>query len=369
MQIARPAIIPVVCVVCLVVGTYLVLEADKRWERERLGLPFELKDNIETEPKSQDDGFSPRNTQRISRENKKVDDPTPTPEKPVPETTEKELSNGELSSESARFIPKKTSTKPSFAKPTTVPAEASRIIEENGIAQKPIQSTAIPVGKMSRKADSPIPEDPKSNQTAEIALDALSLDRATNSIVSFSRADGSFLGCGVIVSTFENGFDVLSANHLFSTLEPFSIATFDRDSRTGALVPRTHRSAKILKQSSAMDLAIVRVHTLIVPKEMLRLAESGTVTAETNLKGWAVYCDEKKIPQSEAVTIASRQTARRNKESPLVSYWKIERPSAPGLSGSALIDPRGHLIGIASGNSNGIAYYCDENELAKFLKE
>jgi S1-C subfamily serine protease len=43
------------------------------------------------------------------------------------------------------------------------------------------------------------------------------------------------------------------------------------------------------------------------------------------------------------------------------------RPSEHGTSGSGLVNSFGELIGIASGNSSGMAFYSDEIEIRKFL--
>jgi hypothetical protein len=124
-----------------------------------------------------------------------------------------------------------------------------------------------------------------------------------------------------------------------------------------------------MKRSVAMDLALVRVQSVIVPVYTASLAELGTPKTPADFSGWAVYCDGAGAPTSNKVSKAEKTTARRTKDAELIDYWKIERESVRGASGSGLFDDQGQLVGIASGNSRGFACYCHANLIAKFLKD
>ena len=77
-------------------------------------------------------------------------------------------------------------------------------------------------------------------------------------------------------------------------------------------------------------------------------------------------CEGTGAPGSNKISKAET-TTRRTKDSELIDYRNIERESVRGASGSALFDEQGQLVGIASGNSRGFAFYCHANGIAKFL--
>ena len=118
-----------------------------------------------------------------------------------------------------------------------------------------------------------------------------------------------------------------------------------------------------------MDLALVHVKSVIVPLNTASLADLASTNSMPELSGWAVFCDGKLDPVSTKISRAEKTTARRSKESESIEYWKIAKESVRGASGSGLFDDQGQLVGIASGNSRGFAYYCHANGIAKFLKE
>lgn len=311
MHFLRSLLIPLACILCLVLAWYLMNDADPRFERERVGRVIELP--------SENAGDLPSGgrAQMVSG------DPSPS-ELPVAEPHER--SSGPSQSPGNRSVGKVDST-------------------SDSIVSKPVAT------------DSPS------------TLLPLLLNRASQSTVRFDRKDGSLLGCGVIVSTSIHGFDVLTANHLFAETELFSITTFDRNSVEGAFSTRSHDSVRVIKRSDAMDLALVRVRSVIVPVYTASLAELGKPKAQPDFSGWAVYCEGAAVPTSNKVSRAEKTTARRTKDAELIDYWKIERESIRGASGSGLFDDQGQLVGIASGNSRGFAYYSHANGIAKFLKD
>ncbi len=71
----------------------------------------------------------------------------------------------------------------------------------------------------------------------------------------------------------------------------------------------------------------------------------------------------------ERLRVVEHLTARRSQRDEPVAFWRIEREINPGMSGGPMFDSRGRLLGIASGNSSGSAYYVDINEVRQFLRD
>ena len=333
MRFLRSLLIPLACILCLILSWYLMNDADQRFERERVGHAIELPSG------NAEDLFTEDQAQLVS------EDPSP---------SEMPVEPAEADESSQCDVP-----------PTPGNPVGNRKTSDSETL--PNHLLAIPVGKVDTTAES--------SASQPVALDSPStllpipLHRASQSTVRFDRKDGSLLGCGVIVSTSNHGFDVLTANHLFAETEQFSITTFDRDSVEGAFSKRSYDSVRVMKRSVAMDLALVRVQSVIVPVYAASLAELGTPKTPADFSGWAVYCEGAGAPTSNKVSKAEKTTARRTKDAELIDYWKIERESVRGASGSGLFDDQGQLVGIASGNSRGFACYCHANLIAKFLKD
>ena len=375
MHILRNLLIPLACILCLVLAWYLMNDADSRFERERVGRVIELpSENAADLP-------SGGRAQMVSG------DPSPS-KMPVEPAESDESSERDMlpSSENGKSLKKPPAMQPPAMQPpamqpaseesTSSPMHSvaseqsinSSTSEPNERSSGPSQSPGNrSVGKVDSTSDS-IVSKPVATDSPSTLLPLL-LNRASQSTVRFDRKDGSLLGCGVIVSTSIHGFDVLTANHLFAENELFSITTFDRDSVEGAFSTRSHDSAQVIKRSAAMDLALVRVRSVIVPVYTASLAELGKPEALPDFSGWAVYCEGAGAPTSNKVSRAEKTTARRTKDAELTDYWKIERESIHGASGSGLFDDQGQLVGIASGNSRGFAYYSHANGIAKFLKD
>jgi len=389
MYILRSLLIPLACILCLILAWYLMNDADSRFERERVGRVIELPSENAGDLRSGD------RAQMVSGDPSLPEmpvDPSKPEERAEPaESDESSERDVPPSSKNGKSLKKPSAMQPSAIQPSAMQPSAMQPASEestsspmqsvsseqsiNSSTSEPHERSSGPsqspgnrsVGKVDSTSDS-IVSKPVATDSPSTLLPLL-LNRASQSTVRFDRKDGSLLGCGVIVSTSIHGFDVLTANHLFSENELFSITTFDRDSVEGAFSTRSHDSAQVIKRSAAMDLALVRVRSVIVPVYTASLAEPGKPEALPDFSGWVVYCEGAGAPTSNKVSRAEKTTARRTKDAELTDYWKIERESIHGASGSGLFDDQGQLVGIASGNSRGFAYYSHANGIAKFLKD
>ncbi len=392
MHFLRSLLIPLACVLCLSLAWYLMNDADQRFERERVGRAIELPNGNEADLSSDDQGAlasgdpppsktpanplepatageSSKYDMSPSSENGKATD-KPSAMLPVSEEDHSSPMLSVLSEQSVNSLKSEPKSEPLEAASGPLQSTGNLSVGKSKLSNSgtlPIHLLAVPAGNVEQTSD-PIASKPIASDSPSSLLPIL-LNRASQSTVRFDRKDGSLLGCGVIVSTSIHGFDVLTANHLFAETELFSITTFDRDSVEGAFYTRTYDSVRVMKRSAAMDLALVRVQSVIVPGYTASLAELGTPKTPAEFSGWAVYCDGAGAPTWNKVSKAEKTTARRTKDSEMIDYWKIERESVRGASGSGLFDDQGQLVGIASGNSRGFAYYCHANGIAKFLKD
>lgn len=185
------------------------------------------------------------------------------------------------------------------------------------------------------------------------------------SFVRVKHARDGNVGCGVIVSTSRTGFDVITADHVIAEYDDYFLVAEPRESEPKR--PREYRSCKTLLHDQVLDLAYVRVTAAEADVESLPLADGMDTLSSQTVDAWKIFFSDGGGVEIEKVTVGPRLMARRSASSPAVSYWKLDRPLAPGLSGSALIGPQGALMGIACGNSENVGYYCDEHELRKFF--
>jgi len=191
--------------------------------------------------------------------------------------------------------------------------------------------------------------------------------RMIGSAVRLAHPLKGHFGCGVVVSISRTGFDVVTADHVIPTLDTFSLICFRRDELTGKLSEHAYPSFEVVSRDADTDLAYLRVSSALSPAHSLPLASTASLRNSTAFKVWVVrWMATNSIDVQPAKTVA-RQVARRSKKDQPVSFWQLNRAVEPGMSGSALMDDRGKLIGIASGNSGNAAFFCDEQEIGKFF--
>ncbi|WP_167547027.1 S1 family peptidase [Stieleria maiorica] len=195
---------------------------------------------------------------------------------------------------------------------------------------------------------------------------------AQGSAVQIRDSLGELVGSGVVVSIAARSFDVLTAFHVIEGRDRFGVDAFI-ESRTDSLGPThsfdayvRHWGVVVIDTDRENDLAYLRVASLNRPREVVFLAAE-PVDAPPPPAAWVIDSTELGPPDVQKVDGLMLETAKRPQEGRSVQMWRIDQQSKPGMSGSALLNAQGRLIGLASGNNGGDAYYCGLNKLRDFV--
>jgi len=178
-------------------------------------------------------------------------------------------------------------------------------------------------------------------------------------------------GAGVVVSSSREGFEVLTACHVVKGKDDLKVVAFRQ---FGSELERCeYRSVSVLSCDEDSDLAKIFVETSESPAPIARFAPESIKKSrkipEGGLAVWGLGWTEGGRPVPKSSKITTRRSAQREMGRRAVGYWVIDSPSAPGMSGGPLLDLNGYLVGIASGNSGGNAYYLDEFEISRYIHE
>jgi len=186
--------------------------------------------------------------------------------------------------------------------------------------------------------------------------------------VQISDRDSGSQGTGVVLDVSENGFEVLTACHVVNGASAISVFAFEQKAKQW--VRREYRTVELVRCDEDSDLATISVRTPISHLSAPPLEIFSKPTEENFLENerpvWTVSWTDDGKPVANERKIADRRMAQRTAGARPVSYWVLTSSSEPGMSGGPLLSIRGELIGIASGNSGGNAFYIDKSEILRF---
>jgi hypothetical protein len=176
-------------------------------------------------------------------------------------------------------------------------------------------------------------------------------------------------GSGVIVAVTREGFEVLTACHVVNGKNKLTVVAFYE---IGGETERfEYRNVSILNCDKNSDLARLLVVTSDPPKRFVRImqtpAEPISPVVDNGLAAWGLSWSDNGTPVPKPCRVKSHVTAQRVPGGRPIGYWVLNEPSVPGMSGGPLLNQDGFLIGIASGNSSGAAYYLDEFEISLLM--
>ena len=181
---------------------------------------------------------------------------------------------------------------------------------------------------------------------------------------AFGTTKDSTRGMGIVldVDVGTDSFDVLSADHVIEGLDMITVEWLLADEASGTL--STIRStATPVRRDRDLDLCLLRVFSSVLPEDSFTLMDH----ADLDMKvGLAVDGTDDQF-QVSPVSLLKTKTAKRATGVRAIKYWVAESPLKLGMSGGALTDDDGRLIGIASGNSDRFGYYVHIENVFDFL--
>lgn len=220
-----------------------------------------------------------------------------------------------------------------------------------------------------RHVDSTSPSKNASANDAKGELESAELSRRLlGATVRFEIPLFGHLGFGIVVATSRTGFDVITADHVVASEEHYAIisATENSHDKSVNITEHENHTYNVVKRDPNADLAYIRVTTTTPPIHYIPLVGSIDRQDAKNFRVWLANRVNSKFIMEKAVVVG-RRIAKRSNDAEAVFYWELDRKIDHGMSGGAMIDEQGRLIGIASGNSQSNAYYSDESELKKFF--
>jgi S1-C subfamily serine protease len=159
---------------------------------------------------------------------------------------------------------------------------------------------------------------------------------------------------------------VLTADHVVRGADELTVCTFS--ARSYPKPEHVCRSARVLARDEAADLALLRMPAAEAPPGWLRVCPPSAVPARTGFAALGVGCTADDPPTCRSETVRGRRKVRKPSVDGSAWYWETGQAPAKGRSGGPLLDPRGYLIGVCSGASEGKGYYSHPEEIHRFLK-
>jgi S1-C subfamily serine protease len=175
-------------------------------------------------------------------------------------------------------------------------------------------------------------------------------------------------GSGVIVGRKGRFAYVLTAAHIVGKASRLKVATFSM-----ASYPRpqdVYATAEVLAVSGDIrDLALLRVPVGHDKVGKLVLCPRTLVPEQADFPALTVGCSAGAAPTCQVEKVLARKRIKRDAKAGTGLFWEVGREYQQGRSGGALIDARGHVLGILSGTSEGRSYFCHAEEIRAFLNK
>jgi S1-C subfamily serine protease len=175
-------------------------------------------------------------------------------------------------------------------------------------------------------------------------------------------------GSGVIVGVQGPFVYVLTAGHNVRAGKEFEVAAFAPDTYPK---PKQVSQVVVVKAESqgVKDLALLRVEMtekVAAPLQFRPKPRDIGIAAKTGLTVLTVGCDDGaptcRIETVDKATLFSREAGGEKGK-----LWEVSRAQAEGRSGGPMLDKKGRIIGICSGNNGARGYFCHIQEIETFL--
>lgn len=201
-------------------------------------------------------------------------------------------------------------------------------------------------------------------------------ERIAAASVRVETVDADGEGCGVIVAIQPSSYDVLTAAHVIEGGQRFLITVFEEMPDSLIRSTRQDRSVSVVNVDSDRDLALLRVFGPnsfeFKPATVPSNVGASSVLLDSNrmpISGWIVDCLNSDWPSVRSGEVVDAKKVARTKGALPIRYLILNSESDAGMSGGGFFDSNGNLLGIASGNGDGRAFYVAPGELQRFLRQ
>lgn len=174
-------------------------------------------------------------------------------------------------------------------------------------------------------------------------------------------------GSGVIIAVDGPFVYVLTAGHVVRNGERLEVETFTPETYPKAT--QVFRTVRVEAESQGVkDLALLRVTAGAKVAQPLQAHPAPQELTKKNFDALTIGCSKGESPTCQIERVVAAKTVRREGKGD--GYcWEVDRPQVQGRSGGPLLDRKGRLIGICSGNSGERGYFCHLREVDDFLKD
>ncbi|OYP34091.1 serine protease [Rhodopirellula sp. MGV] len=224
------------------------------------------------------------------------------------------------------------------------------------------QDSSIGAESSEYLGSEPVSSEPASSELLSHGKSPLSTEAireiATHASIRLIDKGGESMGSGIVIANREDGtLDFLTAAHVIEGIEGWLVEVTTEASAKERFAIES--KVDVLESDIDKDLAYVRVHCdAPVSAEPVELADVVDDKLKHLQAAWTIDNQVAGLTSVARVPDVELKLIKRMADSPAQYCWRVAHASELGVSGSALLNRDGCLVGIASGNGDGAAYYC-----------